>query len=712
MPKKAKRLNSCDQLAIESAFNTKFHKSKAFAEFEKYVKNCSTKWIGNEILAPIGSIIQSSGHGKTRSMAEFAKRHFSIYICLRGPNEDGYPKRSKYISDQLMSSLNKTTTASKFFFALIQTAHHFITYVITGTTEQKAKQFCEYQPWRNDSNLKSDKFLETFKHAYNEAQKFSEKQQKELVTKYLAAIPGGLFIFMDEARCLFNENSYEQVNKFTVMRQSIMSLLRGQSIALILADTQSQLSHSVHCQSNLVGTERSVFKPLYEPFFKILYINSIDHIKETENTNRSLVNDYNAFMKLKSVSYEYLKTINSLHTSFLLGRPLWLTLSAYGYDSLIQLATSKLINRGERTWSSVEKSHQLYAALAIICSRTTLSTYSKLHVGTELVARHMSTLYWISEDSADIAFRYISEPILAQAAATLMTDQDNLADMLNLVGNYLAAMSLNFSGSIREVVAQLIILLALDEAVINKSDKNRTRRLLKSITVEEFLTVLLGEERFNEMKLDDETKESLVYFNHFVRVLGDLSESDVHRLFKSGAAVQYKTNNPRFNLAVFYLRRDGVISAIRFQIKNWDKPVPVRELQSMVPIPLKHKDQERAIPYISILMNLGSGKMTESAIFETTTVSEYIVKKKTYPMPKFHNLGDDKITHYQVNGLSCSAYPILKSSKLIKTLNGLVSLCCLKKSSLESAFGKMVIDKVFSSSITTGDVKKSKERYF
>jgi hypothetical protein len=53
-------------IAIHKAMDCEFKSGRFFSLFENYMKNCVAKWTINEIYAPIGSIIQSSGNGKTK----------------------------------------------------------------------------------------------------------------------------------------------------------------------------------------------------------------------------------------------------------------------------------------------------------------------------------------------------------------------------------------------------------------------------------------------------------------------------------------------------------------------------------------------------------------------------------------------------------------------------------------------------------------------
>ncbi|KAI8927806.1 hypothetical protein BC831DRAFT_156204 [Entophlyctis helioformis] len=68
------------------------------APFVEYIDFISWKWeCTPDMMAPIGSIIQASGMGKSRLMIKAAKHRFTMFICLHNTGEKGYPFRSRII---------------------------------------------------------------------------------------------------------------------------------------------------------------------------------------------------------------------------------------------------------------------------------------------------------------------------------------------------------------------------------------------------------------------------------------------------------------------------------------------------------------------------------------------------------------------------------------------------------------------------------------
>ena len=138
---------------------------------------------------------------------------------------------------------------------------------------------------------------------------------------------------------------------------------------------------------------------IYEPFYKILFIDSMVQKDYFDNLNNSL------FRNLIERKAE--------KTLFFYGRPLWGSLLLQcnsDPDSVLELAHRKLIFSLD--WESIR--NKFLPSLALLSVRTTLSISYQVKYGSDLISRYMSTVFYISEDYTNFAFRYFSEPILAQ----------------------------------------------------------------------------------------------------------------------------------------------------------------------------------------------------------------------------------------------------------------------------------------------------------
>ena len=125
-------------------------------------------------------------------------------------------------------------------------------------------------------------------------------------------------------------------------------------------------------------------------------------------------NEYLA--RLRNSLFQQLKYRKSEKTTFYYGRPLWasfLQSKKYTRQSILEFALQKLIF--SEKWENIKKIFdKLLSSLALMSVRTTLSISYQAAYGSELILKHMSTLFFINKERTSCAFRYFSEPILAE----------------------------------------------------------------------------------------------------------------------------------------------------------------------------------------------------------------------------------------------------------------------------------------------------------
>ena len=89
------------------------------------------------------------------------------------------------------------------------------------------------------------------------------------------------------------------------------------------------------------------------------------------------------------------------------------TIKKYTRQSILEFALQKLIF--SEKWENIKKIFdKLLSSLALMSVRTTLSISYQAAYGSELILKHMSTLFFINKERTSCAFRYFSEPILAE----------------------------------------------------------------------------------------------------------------------------------------------------------------------------------------------------------------------------------------------------------------------------------------------------------
>jgi hypothetical protein len=464
---------------IEKAFAVSFVqeavKYDLFVELCSYLKKCRSEWTSHtkhEIYGPIVSICQSSGNGKTRCINEFSKKHLSFFICLRAHDETGYPPRST-LATRFIEAMESVDSAKRFLLVYIQSGLRCIDDICQNTghhdnDELAAVEFMKYQHWKLEPSEEQQKFVEYFE---NNHQTLAQIQRDCTIRRDVTKRP--LFFFIDEAKILLEDAKEKEnalsLSKFGVFRQAVIDLFERTEILFVLSETISRISSSDFSPNpkTITASERSTSsqsKKLFKPFYSILFNDALVPREYFEGLNVE-----------GSFNFKSLKERDPRLTIFMHGRPLWASIIKAdenvkeNAEHAIQLAKLKLICAN--SYESVTSSNKIYACLALLCTRTTLMLSYDIPYGSELVARYMSTLFNINYDrTRTAAFIYLSEPVLAEAAANIMQSTNDYEAILDTFNSFIQTLNLDQTGAIGEIVAQLILLKAFDQASLaNKS---------------------------------------------------------------------------------------------------------------------------------------------------------------------------------------------------------------------------------------------------
>lgn len=346
-------------------------------------------------------------------MREFARNHFCNYISLSIDNETE-------LSKNFLDAMNEQAKAQAFITNLIMTSLDHISKLMKKQ-ENSYESFNKYHKWNKNSKVYqefenfSEEVIKNYKNTCFKNESNLSIDNSILIEKFKKTLKNSIFnqtvkpyfVFLDDANALLEDSETLnekkiKITKLKVMRKAIQSFTQI-PIAFVIASTNKDLAQFVsnkYTESESEKYSRGINKILYPPFFKTLFI---DHL---------VSDDY--FTNLKKSVYENLLNRDPFNDLFKLGRPLWYSTITEKSDidkyGILDYVCRKIMF--QNNWKS-EKSNSA-AALALFSNRTTLSLDYRVAENSDLVARHLATLYRISDDHTQCAFRYFSEPILAE----------------------------------------------------------------------------------------------------------------------------------------------------------------------------------------------------------------------------------------------------------------------------------------------------------
>ena len=627
--------------------------------FRKRLLSVREWWMSHspQCYAPMLVICQSSGHGKSKLLHEYAQSHVTTYMCLRDPAlpGGGFPLPSN-LCGPMMKSL-EDDKFEIFLAAYLLTIFERLNSIIEArqgdvtTAEQIAQEFSKTQPWLKTATNETsgetadqdaqianfDAQVEELYHQINEklvleglreqrtTYPYNDptvkvgkheprddpespywKHLRDMFAPILEQVLSKtndkiLTLVFDESNCLtrIHMATNEKVAYLRMMRRSFATVLRGQPIVTVFADTSSTIAKYYIKANEVTPSEREGVYQKVKPFVDVFFIDHIPHsdqstAKSPKEESRSLAgyvqrlhefakgalslpNRLNPGEQPNPDLYDFIRRRNPRESIFLFGRPLWISNS--GNPTVLNLARAKLIN--EEAPGRLGKM-LLHQSLAIIGSRTTLFdnyTLTNSATAAELVQSHMATLCSISNDGSQLYFRYVSEPILAEAAATLMQPVDSPFHLEDLVKKLHEATSatppaIKYTGAVGELVAELILLAAQDLAVKDSSDKlDLVESPSKPITVKQFLEALVGKDNFKEkIRLNQLVSDGLVSFTHFRKLI--TKEKRIKRstmltdFIGRCAAGRFPQNFPFADLFIPVVLKDGRVTCILIQVKN------------------------------------------------------------------------------------------------------------------------------------------------
>ena len=357
---------------------------------------------------------------------------------------------------------------------------------------------------------------------------------------------------------------------FRALRSAHQSL-QSRNCFLVLIDTLSSVANfappTILDPSYRLKSEGDPYKfnALLPPFFEVLTSDIFHSMSDLED-------------------------VEDLGGRYSRGRPLWkIYFSEAGLiSSGINFAVCKLLCRNSPP--SVYKEPELIAILSL---RFGILGICDMRLGNALVSSHMATLVYLNEERTKMSVRYPAEPALMEAACiTLHTDPKSLnmpcynpEDLARIIrfftSNWVSGI-INV-GELGEIVGRMILALTYDHVKLVE-DRTKTLPFLNSISVEDFLSVLIPPSTRESYKnatgkfmlsLDPALMKgriSLVGFDFINSLDKNNLQHSLREAFHLGIGVMLPVNFPGLDILIpVYLADCDEMAFIGIQIKLHDE---------------------------------------------------------------------------------------------------------------------------------------------
>lgn len=692
---------------LKESFKSKFVDEFVLNRLRLHIQDCAIQWKREKIFAPITIICQSSGYGKTKSLFEYSTEHITLFICIRNPNENGYPGRSA-IADALIQSI-KDDCVNSFLAKYVLTALKLIKQIKNDPTKTKtsniASEFQKYQPWIYQPEIDAiDTFYNEFKQDCSAS---NENFTNDEVKKQMNAVfneESFLTVVIDEAHILTESEkktptnvNEESITYFRILRRSIIELFQKCPIVFVMTSTYTSLADFNIGRNYLTISSRKTKKPNHKPFCELIHCNAL---KSTEYENK-----LEAFNKStqKNGLFDFIKNRDPTKTFFLYGRPLWGSMYNAMYKNpnaplqdVEELARVKLILANNWRDAKLNKQSASLAILAVCTNLLNHLIITSQELRSDLIARYMGTLFHFDEKSDTISFRYVSEPILADAAAFYMSDTTILIDILSELIKLLTTCAVESTGLIGELVTEIVFLTARYKALIDNYPNDQAKHgfYSKPITVRQFLNALIGDfEKLNTKKdktkhIPDRFLDGILVFTRFIKKTDTLQKREfIMHLLGRNAALRFRDNFPLLDFLMTILFKDGTLGCITTQTKN-DPSVSLNPVAEN----MKQEDVFKTGNYAEKGMHTGTDIKFKTADTLPLLMNFADTKKHRAYVHEHNNRST-----FIISGLDSTVYPCLKSEndQLVQLLNLLVNCSrYTKKAEYDSKVYQCVTDDI------------------
>ena len=478
-------------------------------------------WVASPLKynAPYTNVVNASMMGKSRLIKEIAMKIPTVYICLR-EEDDGYPTASPkdivdifksldYKSDASVGSNEENIVCSflAFFLALLQNLNKWCESYDAKDDAQLAKlrnqlwlMLAEPQKSGDDTQSFWEKVSRDARNIYGAKMEYRTdqliKRMEEVWCKlspFFSYTVNGvseslLLIVWDEARILVNTGidgrpaDSSLVSIFRLLRRALRLMGRHGTppvlrIFSLFTDTSSRLANFQ--PRNDTDSSRAPIKPrtgelMFRP---IVLMPSLDAAARTMTItcDPSIVRSPSRLIRLGRIAWHLMEKKKT---------PI----------DILELAVSKLFRTARlelrELFASESREDVKLKMLACLGPRLAIQMGPYVTATKELVASHMMTLERVGVNHDHLETRYLSEPILAEAAAEGTANYGWAKPLETLVSEM--RHGIVDKGYRGEFITKVLLCMAVEDAqrqAWNTSGSQKGWQFTQPITVKQFLNV-------------------------------------------------------------------------------------------------------------------------------------------------------------------------------------------------------------------------------
>ena len=520
-------------------------KGKRVDRFVSFCNKCVKMWNPAKYYALYSSIVQSSGTGKSRLLAEVAKKRYVIYCCLRGPGSTGYPPsspiRRKLITDAQATDPRKWPSERLYVSFLVAAIEVF------QKTMSNNRMDCG--TWFNYHTNESCSYWKEVEErmdclGYEKRADFSEIHQKDAIAKALKNVGcfdkrfvTHLVFAFDEARSLLPSRS--NADYFSSLRRALRCLptyhpSQHQAFAIMLDTTSAVADFLPEMERDPSSRPLIEGLKLMPPFY---LLDTIDDTITVATPPRSIEEMYCGQRLLQ------------------LGRPLFRSYIQAGDLSFFSthLITLKNTAAAKLAGGEFPRVVQMTDALSVLSCRVCVDIVPTNHIASQLVASYMRFCVFVSESRQYLFTIAPSEPFLVDVATDLMYQNGCLVKLIKQLSDAMRCGVVD-GGSRGELVARLLLILAVDQAIKQSLWKQELSHTCP-VTVELFFDHLFGADALSKPVCSSTDqrelfKRGLIFFTHFIPVYYKPRRQHLLHALTRGAAIICERNNQGVDIII------------------------------------------------------------------------------------------------------------------------------------------------------------------